>query len=156
MARFQPYIILDVHYFLSKFSTVFRTKFTHKQYTMGYLHIWNDEFSVQWFNFPAASDGADLRLRLFRSEITIVPNWNIFILYTERSIYYRKYILQITQPSQNRFTLLQYRFAVISEAPSILKHRLIYNVCCCNPRDFRPAGSGFGMFLADLVSDLTL
>ena len=34
-------------------------------------------------------------------------------------IYYRKYILQITQPSKYRCTQLQYRFAVISEAPSI-------------------------------------
>ena len=38
---------------------------------------------------------------------------------TERFISYRKHILQITQPSQNRWTQLQYRFAVISEAPSI-------------------------------------
>ena len=38
---------------------------------------------------------------------------------TRRSIYYRKYILEITQPSQYRYTQLQYRFAVISEAPSI-------------------------------------
>ena len=37
---------------------------------------------------------------------------------TERSIYYRKYILQITQPSLYRYTQLQYRFAVISEASS--------------------------------------
>ena len=33
-------------------------------------------------------------------------------------IYYRKFILQITQPSQYRCTQLQYRCAVISEAPS--------------------------------------
>ena len=37
---------------------------------------------------------------------------------TECFIYYRKYLLQITQPSQPRCTQLQYRFAVISEAPS--------------------------------------
>ena len=37
---------------------------------------------------------------------------------TERTIYYRKYILQITQPSQYRYTELQYRFVVISEALS--------------------------------------
>ena len=42
---------------------------------------------------------------------------------TRCSIYYRKYILQITQPSQYRYMQLQYRFAVISEAPSTL-------VCC--------------------------
>ena len=40
---------------------------------------------------------------------------------TERSIYYRKHILQITQPSEYRYTQLQYRFAVISEAPSSFK-----------------------------------
>ena len=39
---------------------------------------------------------------------------------TERFIYYRKFILHITQPSQYRCTQLQYSFAVISEAPSIL------------------------------------
>ena len=37
---------------------------------------------------------------------------------TERFIYYRKYILQITQPSQYRCTELHYGFAVISETPS--------------------------------------
>ena len=37
---------------------------------------------------------------------------------TERFISYRKYILQITQPSQYRCAQLQYRFAVISEALS--------------------------------------
>ena len=39
--------------------------------------------------------------------------------FSGRFISYRKYILQITQPSQYRCTLLQYRFAVISETPSI-------------------------------------
>ena len=39
---------------------------------------------------------------------------------TKRSIYYRKYMLQIMQPSQYRYTQLQYRFAVISEAPSTM------------------------------------
>ena len=34
-------------------------------------------------------------------------------------INYRKYILQITQPSQYRYTQLKYKFSVISEAPSI-------------------------------------
>ena len=34
------------------------------------------------------------------------------------SISYRKYILQITQPSQYRYAKLQYRFAVISGSPS--------------------------------------
>ena len=38
---------------------------------------------------------------------------------TECIIYYRKYIPQISQPSQYRCTQLQYTFAVISEAPSI-------------------------------------
>ena len=38
---------------------------------------------------------------------------------TERFISYRKYTLQITQPSKYRCTQLQCRFAVISEAPSI-------------------------------------
>ena len=38
--------------------------------------------------------------------------------HTERFISYRKYILQITQPSQ--CTQLQYRYSVISEAPSRL------------------------------------
>ena len=38
---------------------------------------------------------------------------------TECFIYYRKYMLKITQPSQYRRTQLQYRFAVMSEAPSM-------------------------------------
>ena len=38
--------------------------------------------------------------------------------YYKLAIYYRKYILQITQPFQYRYTQLQYRFAVISKAPS--------------------------------------
>ena len=33
---------------------------------------------------------------------------------TRRSIYYRKYVLQIMQPSQYRYTQLQYGFAVLS------------------------------------------
>ena len=37
----------------------------------------------------------------------------------QRFIYCGKYILQITQPSQYRYNQLQYRFAVISEEPSI-------------------------------------
>ena len=44
---------------------------------------------------------------------------------TERFISYRKYILQITQPSQYRCTQLQYRFAVITEAPSMLAQALV-------------------------------
>ena len=43
---------------------------------------------------------------------------------TRRSIDYRKYILQITQPSQYRYSQLQYRFAVISEAPGNLANIL--------------------------------
>ena len=39
--------------------------------------------------------------------------------YTERIISYRKNILQIAQPSQYRCTQLEYRFAVISDAPRI-------------------------------------
>ena len=34
---------------------------------------------------------------------------------------YRKYILQITQPSQYRYATLQYRFAVTSGSPSMFK-----------------------------------
>ena len=45
--------------------------------------------------------------------------------HTQCFIYYRKYILKITQPSQYRCTQLQYRFAVISEAPSIID--IVYN-----------------------------
>ena len=40
---------------------------------------------------------------------------------------YRKYILQITQPSQYRYTKLQYRFAVTSGSPSTIIH--MYNTC---------------------------
>ena len=43
--------------------------------------------------------------------------------YTERFKSYRKYILQITQPSPYKCTQLPYRFAVISEAPSRYKER---------------------------------
>ena len=42
---------------------------------------------------------------------------------TKCFIYYRKSILQITQPSKYRCTHLQYRFAVISEAPSYIQLR---------------------------------
>ena len=45
-------------------------------------------------------------------------DYSIFLCYTDGFTYYRKYILQITQPSQYRSTQLQYRFAVISDAPS--------------------------------------
>ena len=44
---------------------------------------------------------------------------------TERSMYYRKYMLQITQPSQYRYTQLQYIFAAISEAPSMKGNRFL-------------------------------
>ena len=40
-------------------------------------------------------------------------------LATGWSISYRKYILQITQPSQYRYSKLQYRFAVTSWSPSM-------------------------------------
>ena len=60
--------------------------------------------------------------------ITCIHIWNFWHLlytinilyiyiYTERFISYRKYMLQITQPFQYS-TQLQYRFAVIFEAPS--------------------------------------
>ena len=39
-------------------------------------------------------------------------------MYWACTISYRKYILQITQTSQYKYTKLQYRFAVISGAPS--------------------------------------
>ena len=48
----------------------------------------------------------------------------LIILHTRRSIYYRKYILQITQPSQYRYSQSQYRFAVISAAPSIKSNHI--------------------------------
>ena len=41
--------------------------------------------------------------------------------------YYRKYILQNTQPSQYRYTQLQYRFEVISQAPSMTKKYFLYS-----------------------------
>ena len=40
------------------------------------------------------------------------------LIVTERFMYYRKYILRNTHPSQYRCTQLQYIFAVISEEPS--------------------------------------
>ena len=56
--------------------------------------------------------------------------------HTERFMYYRKYILQITQPSQYRCTQLQYRFAVIFEAPSTLTPlRPHVVVVSCGPID---------------------
>ena len=45
-------------------------------------------------------------------------NDSLSVLSTECFIYYRKSILQITQPSQYRCMQLQYRFAVMSEATS--------------------------------------
>ena len=47
--------------------------------------------------------------------------WNYTELYhwfTRGSIYYRKYIPQITKPSQYRTVKLQYKFAVSSGSPS--------------------------------------
>ena len=54
----------------------------------------------------------------FKLDVKFVYYYLISYTYTTCFIYYRKYILQITQPSRTRFTQLQYRFAVISEAPS--------------------------------------
>ena len=51
-----------------------------------------------------------------------------FILFTGCPISYRKCILQITHPSQYKYTKLQHRFAVISEAPSILHLKLLLYV----------------------------
>ena len=45
----------------------------------------------------------------------------MYCIPTGWSISYRKYILQITQPSQYRYAKLQYRFAVISGSPSIVE-----------------------------------
>ena len=45
---------------------------------------------------------------------------NFVIDYTGCPISSRKYILQITQPSQYKYTKLQYRFAVFSGAPSTM------------------------------------
>ena len=50
--------------------------------------------------------------------------------YTVRFLYYRKFDLKIAQPSQYRYTQLQYRFAVISEAPSTLCNT-IYDIYLC-------------------------
>ena len=53
--------------------------------------------------------------------------------YTKCFIYYRKSLLQITQPSQYRCTSIQYIFAVISEAPStlfFLGAKLLYKPVC--------------------------
>ena len=58
--------------------------------------------------------------------------WNIW-RDTRRSIYQRKYILQITQPSQYRYTQLQHRFAVISEAASIAVHCPLDQQLCRKP-----------------------
>ena len=43
---------------------------------------------------------------------------------TERFISYRKYILQTRNLSQYRYTQLQYRCAIIFEAPSTHRHRV--------------------------------
>ena len=48
-------------------------------------------------------------------------------IYTGYPISYRKYILKITQPSQYEYTKLQYRFAVISGAPSTMVTLLLYS-----------------------------
>ena len=46
---------------------------------------------------------------------------------TSRSIYQRKYKLQITQPFQYGYTQLQYGFAVISKAPTMWNASIIEN-----------------------------
>ena len=43
--------------------------------------------------------------------------------------YYPKYILKITKHSQYRYTQLQYRFAVTSEAPSNIRAMVTFTVC---------------------------
>ena len=45
---------------------------------------------------------------------------------------YRNIILQIKQPSQNKYTELQYRFAVISGAPSMAREILFCSYLCIN------------------------
>ena len=50
------------------------------------------------------------------TNFAVMDSLSLFTM--ECFIYYRKYILQITQPSQYRCKQLQYRFAVISKAPS--------------------------------------
>ena len=57
---------------------------------------------------------------------------------------YRKYILQITHPSQSKCSQLQYKFAVISEAPSMYlrkcktndqKNYTDHDYWCTKPKD---------------------
>ena len=52
----------------------------------------------------------------------------IYVYFTKRFISYRKYILQIMQPSHYRCMQLQCRFAVFSEAPSIYIYMCVYNM----------------------------
>ena len=63
------------------------------------------------------------------------------VLVSERFISYRKYILQITQPSQYRCMQLKYIFAVISKAPSRLPNHsiifLIHNISSYSKFDQR-------------------
>ena len=54
---------------------------------------------------------------------------------------YRKYILQITQPSQYRFAKLKYRFAVTSGSPSTSRQwdKIVYgNICIFLTGQYRP------------------
>ena len=45
---------------------------------------------------------------------------------------YRKYILQITQPSQSGYAKSQYRYAVVSWSPSIIEYIVIRWTSCFN------------------------
>mgnify|MGYP001404079025 CR=1 FL=1 len=68
------------------------------------------------------SELVDLLLQYYCT--TVKPRLNYQRADTERPIYYRKYIMQIPQPSQYKHTKFEQRFAVISEAPSTF-----YNPC---------------------------
>ena len=62
-------------------------------------------------------------VHLYWEGCAIISKYIYAYIYTECFIYCCKCILQITQPSQYRCTQLQYRFAVISAAPS--------DIFCC-------------------------
>ena len=79
---------------------------------LGYFTLKLEQFK----SLPVKSGFAHAELMIY---MFIVYIYMFDQLCTERFIRYRKIILKITQPSQYRYTQLQFRCAVISKASSI-------------------------------------
>ena len=78
------------------------------------------QFNPHWYwQFAAVSENGKIQIWDMRRPDRWTRN-NAECYISKRSIDYRIYMQQITQPSQYRYVQLQYRFAVISESLSII------------------------------------